>query len=113
MQEIKRGAAYVGTVCWSVCIVNSNPTTIYTLTFCPPSEIFHSFLSSADFFQNQLFRKNLSGIPSECQTDWIQIRPTILSGLIWVQSVCKDYDQMTLVDKELKVSNMHTVFNLM
>ena len=41
------------------------------------------FLSSADFFfQNQLFRKILSGIQSECQTVWIQTRPDILSGLI-------------------------------
>ena len=31
-----------------------------------PWEIFHAFLS-ADFFHNQLFRKILSGIPSECQ----------------------------------------------
>ena len=30
-----------------------------------PLEIFHTFLSSADFFQNHLFRKILSGIPSE------------------------------------------------
>ena len=44
----------------------------------------------------QLFRKNLSGIPSECQTDWIQIRPNVLSDLIWVQSVCKSYQQTTL-----------------
>ena len=45
------------------------------------------------FFQNQLFRKILSGIPSECETAWIQIRPDILSGLIWVQTVCKGYQQ--------------------
>ena len=32
-------------------------------------------LSSADYFQNQLSPKILSGIPSECQTVWIQIRP--------------------------------------
>ena len=47
------------------------------------------FLSSADFFQNHLFRKILAGIPSfqnhlfrkivagipsKCQTVWIQIR---------------------------------------
>ena len=56
------------------------------------------FLSPADFFQNQLFGKIISGIPSECQTDWVQIRPDILSGLIWVQSVCKGYEQMTIVD---------------
>ena len=44
-------------------------------------------------FQNQLFRKILSGKPWECQTVWIQIRPDILSGQIWVQTVCKGYQQ--------------------
>ena len=27
--------------------------------------------------------------------------PDILSDLIWFQTVCKDYQQMALVDKEL------------
>ena len=36
-------------------------------------------------------------IPSGCQTVWIQIRPDILSGLIWVQTVCKVYKQMIKV----------------
>ena len=67
------------------------------------------FVSSADFFKNQLFRKVLSKIPSECQTDWIQIRPDILSGLIWVQSVCKGYEQRTQVDKELKNEEKHNL----
>ena len=58
-------------------------------------------LSSADVFQNQLFRKILSRIPSECQTDWIQIRPDVMSGVIWVQTVFKSYQQTTLGDKEL------------
>ena len=55
------------------------------------------------FFFNLLFqkkkKKNLSGIPSECQTVWIQIqiRPDVLSGLIWVQTVCTGYQQMTKV----------------
>ena len=35
-----------------------------------------------------------------CQTVWIQIRPNILSGLIWVQTVPKSSLQTTLVDKE-------------
>ena len=72
---------------------------------------FHGFLSYADFFmtlssavfffrQNQLFRKkNISGIA----TEWIQIRQSILSGLIWVQTICKDYQQKTLADEELVV----------
>ena len=64
---------------------------------------FLCFLSSADFFQNQFFRKILSEIPSECQTVWIQIRPDISSGLIWVQIVCKGYQQMALVGKELNI----------
>ena len=50
-------------------------------------KFFMLFLSSADFFQNQLFRKILSGILSKCQTDWTQIRPDVVWGLIWVQTV--------------------------
>ena len=65
-------------------------------------ERFAYFSLNMQLFSNQFFRKNLSGIPSECQTDWTQIRPDILSGLIWVQTVCKGYLQMTLVDKEFK-----------
>ena len=48
------------------------------------------------FFHNQqLIQKSLSGTLSVCQTVWIQIRPNILSVLIWVQTVCKDYQQTT------------------
>ena len=57
-------------------------------------------MSSADFFRYQLFRQILSGIPSECQRVWIQIRPDVLLGLIWVQTVCKGYQETTLVGKE-------------
>ena len=47
---------------------------------------------------------NLSGIPSECQTIWIQIRPNKILGLIWAQSVCKGYHQQTpLADKQFDV----------
>ena len=49
------------------------------------------------FFQNIL-----SGISAEFQTVWISIIPDGLSGLIWVQTVCKSYQQMTLIGKELK-----------
>ena len=42
-----------------------------------------------------------SGMPSECQTVWMQIRLNVLSGLIWVQTVYIDYQQTTLVGKEL------------
>ena len=59
------------------------------------------FLSSAFFFQNQLFRKILSGIQPERQTVSIKIRPDILSGLIWVQTVCNGYQLTTQVGKEM------------
>ena len=53
------------------------------------------------FFKITYFWKILSELPSECQTDWIQIRSDVLSGLIWVQTVCKGYQQTTLWGKEL------------
>ena len=46
----------------------------------------------------QRLSADFSGIPSECQTVWIQIRPPdTLSGLIWFQTVCKGYQQATNV----------------
>ena len=60
---------------------------------------FYDLLSSVDIFQNKLFRRFFSGLPSECQkTVWIKIRPEILSGLILIQTVC----QKTLAGEELK-----------
>ena len=53
-------------------------------------------------FKINFLEKNLSGILSECQKVWIQIRPDALSGLIWVHIGWKDNQQMTLVGKELK-----------
>ena len=50
-------------------------------------------------FQNQLFRKMILEIPSECQTVWIQISLDVLSDLIWVHTVCKVYTQTVLVGK--------------
>ena len=39
--------------------------------------------------------KFLSGTLSECQRVWIQIRTDVLSVLIWIQTVCKGYQQVT------------------
>ena len=49
------------------------------------------------FFQNLLFQKVLSGTLSQCQTVWIQIKTVILLILIWIQTVCKGYQQTTKV----------------
>ena len=66
----------------------NNSFTAYWVTL-------YAFLSSADF-SKLTFKKNLSGIPSECQTVWLQIRPDLLSDLIWVQTVRKVCQQTTL-----------------
>ena len=66
-------------------------------------------LLSADIFQNLLFKKILSGTLPECQTVQIQIRTDNMSVLISIQTVCKSYQQMTLVGKEL---NMFNLFSL-
>ena len=60
--------------------------------------IFHTFFRHLPIFFTS---KILSGIPSV--SAWIQIRRDILSCLIWVQIVCKSYQQTTLVGIELIV----------
>ena len=67
---------------------------------------FTLYMSSADFFKINFFKKNLSEIPLEWQTVWIQIRPDILSGLIWVQTVCKGDQQTALVGKGFIISSL-------
>ena len=64
-------------------------------------------LPSADiFFKISLFVVGFflffSEISEECQAVWIQIMPV---GLIWVQIVCKGYQQTTLVSKEFMTTN--------
>ena len=49
----------------------------------------NAFLSSPDFFKINFLEKNISGLPSERQTDWIQIRADVLSGLIWIKMFAK------------------------
>ena len=65
------------------------------LTLCQLGN-FQAFLLSADFFKNELFKKNLSGIRSSvCKAIWIQIQ------IRSCQTVCQSYQQMTLGEKEL------------
>ena len=46
----------------------------------PPGKFIILFCRLLIFFQNQLFRKILSGIPPECQPVLIQIRPDLFIG---------------------------------
>ena len=68
-------------------------------------EVSHGFVVCWYIFQNPFVSYCccfvcLSGISVECQAVWIQIMPDVLSGLIWVQIVCKCNQQTTLVSKE-------------
>ena len=58
------------------------------------------------FFSKLLFSKNSFRNIIRVTTGCIQIRPDVTSGLIWVRTVCKGDQQMTvwsLVGKELQV----------
>ena len=78
-------------------LIRTFTTQLITLTLCMLGN-FACFFVVCDFFlKSNISIKNLSEIPSECQTVWIQIRPDVLFGLIWVQTLCKGYQQMTKV----------------
>ena len=66
----------------------------------PPGNFFMPFLSSADFFQNQLLKK-IQEYHLSVKQIGSRSGPILLSGLVWVQSVCKGYKQSTQVGKEL------------
>ena len=51
--------------------------------------IFHAFVSSADFFQNKFFWKILLRNTIRVSNSLDPDQAYILSGLIWVQTVCK------------------------
>ena len=53
-----------------------------------------TFFFKINFFK-KYFRNTIT--LSECQTVWIQIKTNILSVMIWVQTVCKGYQQRTKV----------------
>ena len=64
------------------------------------TELFDSMLSVC--FRNQLFPKIEKFLHEyhQCQSVWIQIRPIILSDLIWFQTVCNGYQLTTLVSRQ-------------
>ena len=50
------------------------------------------FSNSCTLYHCAIFNSlNAGFLPSGCQTIRIEIRPDNLSGLIWVQTVCKGY----------------------
>ena len=63
------------------------------------------------FFKINIFEKFFQEYHL-CQTVWVQNRPDILSGLIWVLTVCKGYQQTKLVSKDLTLARTRYSFML-
>ena len=57
------------------------------------------------FFNINFFEKLFQEYHLSVKQRWIQIRPDVLSDLIWVQIVCKSYQQTTLGDKRVKITD--------
>ena len=68
---------------------------IYILNSLHADTFFMLVLSSAYFFQNELFQKKSFRNAIRCQTVLIQIRTDVLSVLIWITTVCKGHHQQT------------------
>ena len=64
------------------------------------------------FFKINFFKKILSrSLVSECQTVWIKTKTDFLSVLIWVQTVCTAYQQMTIkAASKDRVKNVTAIF---
>ena len=78
------------------CSIFQSNSRLVDLTRCMLG-YFLCFLSSADFTVSKTYflKQNITGIPSDCQTVWKQIRV----AQIWVQTVYLGYQQTALVYK--------------
>ena len=81
---------------WDTSNESNNRWFEWILTFCLLGTFVCFFVVCWFFFIINFFERFFQEY-HQSQTVWIQIRPDIMSGLILVQSVCKSYQQMTLV----------------
>ena len=66
--------------------INPLPAGNFSPLFCCP----------LIFFKINFFEKFFQEYHQSVKKVWIQIRPEVMSGLIWVQTVCKSYQLMTV-----------------
>ena len=57
--------------------IQTNWATVHVHLTLFPQGNFHAYFVVCRLFSISTFRKILSGIPSDCQIDWIQIEPFI------------------------------------
>ena len=72
---------------------NNLPIIMYNHNSLPTAKLLHFFLSSANFFQINFFKKFFQ--------EYNQCQNIMVSDQIWVQTFCKSYQQTTLVGREL------------
>ena len=80
-------------------VTDKNVPKLSSVNALHAGEFFIFFCHLLIFFFNYFSQNTLSRIPSEYQTFLIKFRPDTLWGLIWIQTVCEGYEQMTLADK--------------
>ena len=79
----------------------------------------HLIVFLKEFFEKLIFEKKsqqmttnfFRKILSDCQTVWIQIRSNLLSGMVWIQTVCKGYQQTTLFLSLFQVGKQFELLN--
>ena len=72
-------------------IMDAGVVEVHIITFnsLHTGEFSTFFFVVCSFFKQLIFFKKFKNtVPSECQTVWIQTRRDILSGLVWIQTVC-------------------------
>ena len=74
---------------------------MYGLTLSMPSSFSCFCCRLLTFFKINFFEKTLAGIPSECQTVWIQIRTDILSVPTFCAEVINRWQKSPLARKEI------------
>ena len=96
-------------VVYSYCLINAHSTVSFCICCCEKSEFVICIIlcllenRKGFFFLSAVIEGCFRGcLSSGCQTVWIQIRPRVVWGLIWVQIVYKDYQQTSLVCKGFK-----------
>ena len=67
-----------------------------------PGKFFMLLCHLLIFFKINFFEKFFQEYHQNVKQFWILIRPDSLSGLIWVQIVCKSYQETILVGNQLK-----------
>ena len=98
-KELDKSAEYLELYGVKVAVVSSS---LYISLVCMLGNFAHFFVVCRSF-SKIIFQKIFLQISPECQTVWIQIRPYMLSGLIWVQTVCKSFSTFKVVNQTSKL----------